>query len=182
MAKKQRKQHESVGVSDEVMDLLTDGVDTPDDIEPENPFVLPDARKHKELPVKTETEETTDEEKIARDTEYARNNIYELIEHGMAAIQDIAHLAREQMHPRTYEVLSKLMKEVTENNISLIELANQKKTALAKGNNKQLGDNTPPDPSDPKQITNNNNIDKAIFVGSSADLLKLLKDQAEQNK
>lgn len=176
MAKKQRKQHESVGVSDEVMDLLTDGVDTPDDIEPVNPFVLPDARKHKLPPVKTESKTTTEEEKIATDTEYARNNIYELIEHGMAAIQDIAHLAREQMHPRTYEVLSKLMKEVTENNISLIELANQKKAALAKGN--KQGD-TPPDPSDPKQITNNNNIDKAIFVGSSADLLKLLKDQAE---
>lgn len=151
-----REQHESTGVDAEVQELFSDN----DENLPE-PFVLPESREHKPLPVDTEEENTADDEKVNRDAEYARNNLYELIEHGMAAIQDLSILSREQMHPRTYEVLSKLMKDVASNNVSLIELANQKKEAKKKEG--QHGQGSTP------QV---NNIDKAIFVGTTSDLLK----------
>lgn len=174
MAGKKKKQHDSVGVSDELQDLLTDGVDTPDgEGEEENPFMLPEARKHAEPPCKTESKDVTESEKVEKDSEYARNNLYEIIETGMAAVQDLAILAREQMHPRTYEVLANLIKTTTENNLSLIELANSKKAA------KKPDNNTPPEGTLPGPTTNN--IEKAIFVGSSSELLKVLKQQQANN-
>ena len=157
-----RKQHESVGVDEEVRELLTGDEE---EAEETNPFMLPEARKHKDPPVTTESKETTESEKLDTDSEYARNNLYELIEHGMSAIQDISLLAREHMHPRTYEVLATLLKNAAENNLTLIELANKKKSAKNKEETPATGTNN--------QTTQN--IDQAIFVGSSADLLKLLK-------
>lgn len=157
MARKKREQHESTGVDAEVQDLFSD-----DDENLPEPFVLPEARKHADPPVKTEEPNTADEEKVNKDAEYARNNLYELIEHGMAAIQDLSTLSREQMHPRTYEVLSKLMKDVAANNVALIELANQKKEAKKKEGQPSNNGNQP-------QV---NNIDKAIFVGTTSELLK----------
>lgn len=161
--KRKETQHSSVGVDSEVQDLFSP------DIEDDEPsFLLPERRKSELPPIKTEKENAAEEEKIDKDAEYARNNLYELIEHGMAAIQDLSHLSREQMHPRTYEVFSKLMKEVTDNNLALIELANKKKAAKKK-EEKSSGQDQP-------QV---NNIDKAIFVGTTSDLLKALNKTKE---
>lgn len=165
MAKKKREQHEASGVDAEVQELFSDE----DENLPE-PFVLPEPRKHADPPVKTEAANTPENDKIDKDSEYARNNLYELVEHGMAAIQDLSTLSREQMHPRTYEVLSKLMKDVAANNIALIQLANEKKAAKRKEGQPQGQGGQQP------QV---NNIDKAIFVGTTTDLLKEMNKSKE---
>ncbi len=161
MAKKE--QHSAVGVDSEIQDLFApvDGGAVEGDEEPT--FMLPEIRKSVEPPNKTEPEGTPEDKKIDKDAEYARSNLYELIEHGMAAVQDLSHLSREQMHPRTYEVFSKLMKEVADNNLSLLELANKKKDA--KKGIKSTGGETP---------NGQVNIDKAIFVGTTSDLIKAM--------
>lgn len=165
MAKK-NSQHEAAGIDSEIKDLFSVEDSDVDD----NPFALPAVRNHAQPPVKTELRDTADDEKIDKDVEYARNNIYELIEHGMAAVQDLSHIAREQMHPRAYEVLANLISGLTKNNLDLIELAKIKKIAKKK------------DPDVPENSLGPvNNIDKAIFLGSSHDLLQYLK-KAEDDK
>jgi len=163
MSGKKKEQHEAVGVDSEIQDLFA-----PDE-EFTPPFLLPEKRKNAALPKENENENTPEDEKLDKDVEYARSNLYELIEHGMAAIQDMSHLSREQMHPRTYEVMSKLMKEVAENNLSLIDLVNKKKAA------KRKSPNTPEATPQPQV----NNIDKAIFVGTTSDLLKAMSQTKE---
>ena len=158
-----KKEHPAVGIDSEIQDLFS----PEEEGEEENPFLLPERRQSVEPPIKTEEKDTVDEEKVNKDAEYARNNLYELIEHGMAAIQDLSHLSREQMHPRTYEVLSKLMKDVASNNVALLDLANKKKEAKKK----EDGENSPK-----PQV---NNIDKAIFVGTTSELLKAMNKAKE---
>lgn len=162
MPKKNNK-HETVGVDSEIQDLFSPA----DEAEEENPFLLPEKRENAKLPTEVESKDLVEDKKIDRDAEYARNNLWELIEHGMAAIQDMSHLSREQMHPRTYEVLSKLMKDVASNNLALLELANQKKAAKKKEEGS----------AGPQPVTNN--IDKAIFVGTTSELLKAMNKAEE---
>lgn len=126
----------------------------------ENLFRLPEPRKKIDPPAVRGEENADADITVDIDAEYARNNLYELIEQGMAAVQDLSHLSREQMHPRTYEVLSDLISTTTKNNLSLIELAEARKKAKIKEVEK------PP--------IGGTNIDKAIFVGTSFDVLKML--------
>lgn len=159
---KKEKQHEAAGVDAEIQNLFSP---EEGELEKEPEFLLPEKRKSAPLPIEIENKDVTEEEKLSRDAEYARNNIYELTETGMAAVQDLSHLAREQMHPRVFEILSKLLKDVTDNNIALLELANKKKSAKGSGQKP------------PEQV---NNIDKAIFVGTTSDLLKHMATKAKE--
>jgi len=91
-----------------------------------------------------------------------------LITKGSSAIDGILHVASEGDSPRAYEVVGQLIKSVAEANKDLIEL--HKKI-------KEIKDNT---------VINNNQtqtkIDNAIFVGSTADLQKMLRGQLDEIK
>ena len=92
------------------------------------------------------------------DFEYQRQNFYSLVEKGQDAIEGILDLARESEHPRTYEVAGQLIKnvaEVTEKRGDL-HLKMQKL--------KELPDKGP------------KNVTKALFVGSTTELQKMLKN------
>lgn len=97
-----------------------------------------------------------------------RNNLKELISKGSAAIDGILHVASEGDSPRAYEVVGQLIKSVAEANKDLIDL--HKKI-------KDIKDNS---------VVNNNQtqtkIDNAIFVGSTADLQKMLRGQIDEMK
>jgi len=97
-----------------------------------------------------------------------RANLKELISKGSTAIEGILHVAAEGDSPRAYEVVGQLIKSVAEANKDLIEL--HKKI-------KEINTNS---------VTNNNQtqtkIDNAIFVGSTADLQKMLRGQLDQIK
>ena len=159
------KQNDSVGIDEEIRNLINTSMDFPE----ANPFQLPDKREFAELPSKTEAPDQKETEKLDVDLKYARDNIYELIEYGMAAVQDLSHLSRELMHPRTYEVLADLIAKLTKNNLELIELTKSKIEATKKSNPENLPANDQP------PVVNN--IDQAVFVGSSHELLKILKQQ-----
>jgi hypothetical protein len=105
----------------------------------------------------TKPEQKTD---ISKDYEYTRANLYSLIEKGQEAINGIMELAGEGGSPRAYEVAGQLIKSVADTTDKLIDLQKKLKDVEEDvGNNK--GPNT---------VTNN-----AVFVGSTSELQKLLK-------
>jgi hypothetical protein len=101
---------------------------------------------------------------IQSDAEYARSNLYGLIEKGNETIENISDIARESMHPRAFEVLGQLIKTQSDNLDKLLKLQKDKKELLK----------TEEQPTTQQNIA----IDKAVFVGSTADLLKKLKNES----
>ena len=94
---------------------------------------------------------------IENDYKYQRENFYNLVEKGTDAIEGILEIAKESEHPRTYEVAGNLIKQVAEVTEKLGELQEKMKRL------KEVPSNAP------KNVTN------ALYVGSTAELQKLLK-------
>ena len=104
-------------------------------------------------------------EDVKKDYDYTRGNLYSLIEKGQEAINGILELAQESEMPRAYEVAGQLIKNVADATDKLMDL--QKKL-------KDLDEG--------KSIKGPTNVTNALFVGSTAELAKLLKKQsAEEN-
>ena len=101
------------------------------------------------------------EQDIDNDYNYQRENFYNLVEKGSQAIDGILELAKESEHPRTYEVAGNLIKQVAEVTEKLGDL--QEKMHKLK--------EVPT--SAPKNVTN------ALFVGSTAELQKMLKGKSD---
>ena len=100
-----------------------------------------------------------DEDDIERDYEYQRENFYNLVEKGSAAIDGILELAKESEHPRTYEVAGNLIKQVAEVAEKLGDLQEKMRKLKEVPNNA------------PKNVTN------ALFIGSTKELQTMLKDK-----
>jgi len=107
-------------------------------------------------PIKKEKPQVDD---IQKDYEYTRANLYSLIEKGQEAINGIMELAGESASPRAYEVAGQLIKSVADTTDKLADL--QKKV-------KDLEEES-------TKTTNNNVTNNALFVGSTSELSKLLK-------
>ena len=101
------------------------------------------------------------ENDIDDDYKYQRDNFYNLVEKGSAAIDGILELAKESEHPRTYEVAGQLIKNVAEVTEKLGDLQEKMRRLKEVPNNA------------PKNVTN------ALFVGSTMELQKMLKDKIE---
>ena len=99
-----------------------------------------------------------DEQQV--DYKYTRNTLYGLVERGQDAIEGILDLAKESEHPRTYEVAGQLIKTVSETSEKLLQI-------------QKMMDDLEDDR--PKNQTTNQNL----FVGSTAELQKLLKNNAK---
>ena len=104
---------------------------------------------------------SNDEDDIENDYKYQRENLYNLIERGQDAIDGILDLAKEGEHPRAYEVALNGIKQVADVTDKLLELQDKMKKLKEVPN------------SGPKNVTN------ALFVGSTAELQKMLKDKSD---
>ena len=102
---------------------------------------------------------------ITRDYEYTRGNLYSIIEKGQEAIDGILELAQESEMPRAYEVAGQLIKSVSDATDKLMDL--QKKLKDVNEEDTKKG---------PTNVTN------ALFVGSTADLAKLIKGEQKASK
>ena len=91
------------------------------------------------------------------DANFARENIKQLISSGNIALGELATVANQSESPRAYEVLATMMKNLADMNKDLLELQKRKRDLQ------------------PKETTQNLNIDKAVFVGSTTELLKMIK-------
>ena len=96
---------------------------------------------------------------IEKDYEYTRGNLYSIIEKGQEAINGILELAQDSEMPRAYEVAGQLIKSVSDATDKLMDL--QKKLKDVEEETQQKGPST---------------VNNALFVGSTAELQKLLKN------
>ncbi len=112
------------------------------------------------------TEITVDKEDLDKDYLVVRDNLKELINKGTTAIDGILNLASETEQPRAYEVLAQLIKTVADTNKDLLDMHNKMKTIKGDAPQTTNSGNT---------ITNN-----SIFVGSTAELQKLLKGKMKE--
>ena len=110
-------------------------------------------------PITIENKVVVIENAIDDDAEYARVNIRALITKGNLAMDNLLHVAKESEHPRAYEVAANMLKNLADMNKDLMEIQKRKKDLL---------------PHETK--SNSMNIDKDVFVGSTTELVKFLKN------
>jgi len=102
-----------------------------------------------------------EKEKIKSDYEYSRDTYYELIEKGRESLDLMIEVARESEHPRAFEVLSNMIKNISDVNDKLMDL-NKKNKDINREETKQVG------------ATTNN-----VFIGSTTDLQRLLQNDSK---
>jgi hypothetical protein len=147
------------------MTKLNENLSTLLDITPISIEDYIDTDEPKELEVIENNIENVVSDTISDDTEFARTNIKSLIDKGNIAMDQLLHVAKESEHPRAYEVVSNLIKNLSELNKDLLEIQKYKR---------DLG---------PKEYSGrqqNINVDKAVvFTGSTTELIKLIKQNKE---
>jgi hypothetical protein len=109
-----------------------------------------------------------DATKTEKDFEYARTNLYALIEKGQDAMEDLSRFARESGHPRAYEVLGGLIKNLTDANKQLIDLHKQVQEVEKGGSKGSSG---------PRTV--NNTI---VFQGTNAQLSEAVREITGEKK
>ena len=97
-------------------------------------------------------------DEVKKDYEYTRANLYSLIEKGQEAINGIMEVAGETASPRAYEVAGQLLKSVADSTDKLMDLQKKVREVDEEVNK-----------------TTNNVTNNAVFVGSTSDLSKMLK-------
>jgi len=100
---------------------------------------------------------------VRKDYDYTRGNLYSIIEKGQEAINGILELAQESEMPRAYEVAGQLIKNVADATDKLMDLQKKLKDVEEE---KQKGPST---------------VNNALFVGSTADLAKMLKNGLKED-
>ena len=103
-----------------------------------------------------------EEKNIDNDYKYSRDTYYELVEKGKQSLELMMEVARESEHPRAFEVLSGMIKNISDVNDRLMDL-NKKKKDIDKKD-------------DVKNVANTTNN---LFVGSTTELQKLLKNESD---
>jgi Pyruvate/2-oxoacid:ferredoxin oxidoreductase gamma subunit len=100
---------------------------------------------------------------IRKDYKYSRGNIYSIIEKGQEAINGALEMAQETESPRAYEVTGQLIKNVADATEKLLELQKKLKDI------EEIKDKKGP-----------SNVTNALFIGSTAELTKFIKQQKSQ--
>ena len=102
------------------------------------------------------------EPNVENDLRFSRDNLYLLLTKGVDAMDELVQIAKDSQHPRAYEVLSNLIRNLGETNERILDIHLKMK---------ELNENnTPP----------NVKVDKAVFVGSTAELLNMIKKKSTE--
>ena len=100
---------------------------------------------------------------VSDDADFARKNIRELISTGNSALNNLLTVAKESEAPRAYEVAATLIKNLSDLNKDLMEIQKRKQDLTGEtAKNKNI------------------NVDKAVFVGSTTELVKFLKNNKQE--
>ena len=103
-----------------------------------------------------------EEKNVDNDYKYSRDTYYELVEKGKQSLELMIEVARESEHPRAFEVLSGMIKNISDVNDRLMDLNKKKKDLDRK-----------------EEIKNIANTTNNLFVGSTAELPKILKNDMD---
>ena len=99
---------------------------------------------------------------VTDDADFARTNIKELINSGSSALNNLLTVAKDSQQPRAYEVAATLIKNLSDLNKDLMEIQKRKQDLTGESTKNK-----------------NINVDKAVFVGSTTELVKFLKNKQE---
>ena len=124
-------------------------------------FNLPETKKETEVTVAKKIEETKEDSEADIDYKYARENLYTIIEKGQESLNTLVDVAQQSQHPRSFEVVSQLVKTLSDTNKDLLEL--QKKIKVI---NKDITEG-------PKTVNN------SLYVGNTADLQKFINKRKD---
>jgi hypothetical protein len=113
--------------------------------------------------IEVQSTEVISPNQVEDDANFARSNIRDLIAKGNTAMDQLLAVAKESEHPRAYEVAAGLIKNLADMNKDLLELQKKRKDLTPNGDG--FAGNA-----------KNLNVDKAIFVGSTNELVKFLKN------
>ena len=116
------------------------------------------------LPITKVTPQKKEDDDSDTDFQYSRENLYNIIERGSDAMDGLLEIARETEHPRAYEVVGQLVDKLTNANKELIGLHKTMRSMKE------------------DIIRSPQNVTNALFVGSTADLQKMLNRNKETNK
>jgi len=124
-------------------------------------FDLPVEEKKSEVEVieaskPVSTEDTND---VDADYQYARENLYNVIDKGSDALSTLVELANQSESPRAFEIVGQLIKTLSDSNKDLLELQSKVK---------KIKDEEPKGP---------NSVTNALFIGNTAELQKMIKDR-----
>ena len=122
--------------------------------------ITPEVVKEEPKPVVKEKPDRLTKNDVEKDYDYTRGNLYSIIEKGQEAIDGILELAQETEQPRAYEVAGQLIKSVSDATDKLMDLQKKLKDVNEEDNKKS-----------PTNVTN------ALFVGSTAELAKMIKQE-----
>ena len=106
----------------------------------------------------TEIKKLSDNKDLQSDYEYSRGQLYNLVEKGQEAINGILDVAQNSDHPRAYEVAGNLIKNVADITDKLVDLQGKMKVI------------------NQEHVKTTNNVTNAMFVGSTSELQKMLKE------
>jgi len=121
---------------------------------------LSEALSIEPIELETTTEIVEVKDSVEDDAEFARQNIRSLIVKGNDAASHIVEIAKQSEHPRAFEVAAGMLKNLADMNKDLLEIQKRKQDLQ------------------PKQITQQNiNVDKAVFIGSTSELIKQLRNE-----
>lgn len=109
-----------------------------------------------------ENKQVTDDKQVEADLKYVRDNLYDLISSGSTAIDQMMSIADQSQHPRAYEVLANMIRQMVETNKDLLDIHEKKKKIQSQ--------------QEQKSTVNNN-----LFVGSTKDVLELIR-QSQENE
>ena len=109
----------------------------------------------------TEIKKLSDNKDLQSDYEYSRGQLYNLVEKGQEAINGILDVAQNSDHPRAYEVAGNLIKNVADITDKLVDLQGKMKVI------------------NQEHVKTTNNVTNAMFVGSTSELQKMLKEMGK---
>jgi hypothetical protein len=121
---------------------------------------IEDVQSKDNLPQVVQKNDIVVSDEIESDAQFARENIKDLIKKGNDSFTDLLKVAKESEHPRAYEVAAGFFKNLADLNKDLLELQKRKRDLKPELKNE----------------TQNINVDKAVFVGSTTDLVKFIKE------
>lgn len=124
--------------------------------------------KSGELVTTVQPNPTPKDERIEYDYDKTRNNLHSLLQSGQDALMHALEVAKASEHPRAFEVVGNLMKQLSDVNAQLLELHEKKQKLDMPAAKREEAT---------KQVTNNN----AIFVGSTSELNKMLSNMNKGN-
>jgi hypothetical protein len=139
-------------MKDNVTENLNNIFDVGSELDGDSPPVKQPSLKRENFDARTKQDDD-----ITKDYTYARENLYDVIERGTEALDYLLELAKASEHPRAFEVVGSLTKTLVDANKDLLDI--QQKVKKLKEEDK----------AEPQNVTN------ALFVGSTADLQKMLK-------